>query len=236
MKSPLKGFVIIISRIDMLLFPYYGEFAAFSLIMCLLGLGLGAASIFGWKSKLDERHKPPIDTIFQSNESKEEIGLFGLILGTFGSIVFVCVGGFMLIFGAYDVYQFRSLPLSELEGLKVYRAEKAPLSNPSQFVVIKNEGQLIAVFQTLQKCTVYSKGRERFGDGYKIELIFKDQRLANHYISIYRRSNPTQPPSYVTPHIGNDRTMNLGEYTCPEFDNWITQNIDPLFLDPASKN
>jgi hypothetical protein len=55
---------------------------------------------------------------------------------------------------------------------------------------------------------------------------------ADRYLSVYRRSSGAGAVSVVIPHLGENHagTVNhAGEYSCPEFLDWVAKRIDPLF-------
>ncbi len=64
------------------------------------------------------------------------------------------------------------------------------------------------------------------------QLIFADENMGkDFYISVYRKSNNKEGKSVVIPHYYENKNLNLGEYSCPAFQDWVSKNIDPIFQD-----
>lgn len=198
--------------------PNYG---AIGPLFFLLGCGLCVATFFAWKNKLDERKGLPFETVFNRRASREEINFLGLFLYTLGSIVFLFLGLWMTIEQTRDAYAFRNLPVEQIKTLTVYRdnSDLAPLT-------LEDWSTIQVGMETLWKCRQYSKGRERFPEGYRIELVFQDPELKGYSLHFRRRDGSNKPTSYVSPSTDPLGT-NLGEYDCREFGDWVKKHIDP---------
>lgn len=209
--------------------PSYGVLPVAGGLMFLLGCVLSVAAVLAWRAKLAERHDLPFDTVFNQKEIREEMSLFQNMLGTFGAVVFVLMGGWIFIEGTSETYKFRNLPVSQIQSVKISRlGHDLSADELSRVVTMDNQGLLKPGFQTLWKCVSYSKGRKQFENGFRLELVFEDPNLKGNFLYIWRRSGSRHPTSYVSPSVG-PHGMNLGEYSCSEFEQWITENVEPLF-------
>ena len=101
--------------------PFYGVLSVAGGLRFLLGCALTGAAILAWRAKLAERNDLPFDTVFNQKEIREDTSLFQNILGTFGAVVFVLFGTWILIEGTSETYKFRHLPVSQIQSIKISR-------------------------------------------------------------------------------------------------------------------
>jgi hypothetical protein len=217
----------------MLAFPFYDTLIFILPFFFSVGLWLLFQAVRLWEAIIHERQQPP-DTIFsstahsQSDNSRLQAGLATVV-----GVVFVLAGGWGTIHIGSGKYQFRSLPLEQLAAIEVYRADDEYSVDRSRMVRIENiDGKVAEALKLLRRCTVTSHSHETFKDGFVLRLIFDDPSLSEFYLAAFRRSTVSNEKTMVMPQRSPIRGTNLGEYGCPEFQDWLQQNVDPLFAKP----
>ena len=201
------------------------EFPSYSFLGCLLpfailGFVFISISIHEW-IKGDE---------------KEAKGKFRLLMNLFGGVVFLLFGIFASYFNSKETYKFRNIDISQVSGFRIIKSiDEYSADNPQQ-ITITDKQAVQDVLKSLKECYSISRNHESYQDGYKIKLIFEDKSLdKDFFISVYRISNKTNEKFVLMPHVGENRNLNLGEYGCPTFQDWVRKNIDPLFQNKESQ-
>lgn len=210
------------------------------LLLTLMFVGGLVAAIFAirmWKSIIKQRRLPP-DTLFHTSpQQKESYSSFQAGCVTLAAFVFTLAGGLSTVLITVGKYQFRKLPTETIEAIEVFQADDESNVNRSKIVRIENtDGKIVFGLQLLKKCGSQSRNHEHFENGYVIRLVFDDQKLNDFYISAFRRSSSGKEKSIVLAQRESVRNLNLGEYECPEFQEWLKDTIDPLFnaINPTS--
>jgi len=165
---------------------------------------------------------------FLNRKDKEKF--FGHIVSCVIFFLFLIVGSFFGSLDFYHTYKFRNIDISNVSSFKVYQSEKEDTINDKKSVEINDKSIIERMLRSLQKCQVFSPNHESFVDGYKINLVFTDEKYDNDlYISVYRNSTQNNGKTSVMPHKTIGRGVSLGDYNCPEFQKLVQENIDPLF-------
>jgi len=201
------------------------------LALFFFGGVVAAVSAFRmWKTIAHERRLPP-DTLFQTAPPEEEnYTSFQAGFVTLAAVVFILAGGLITVFTSAGKYQFRALPIDSLRAIEVNRATDEFNVDKSRTIRIENiDSKLSAGLKLLEKCGSQSREHEHFENGYVLHLIFDGPDFDNYYISVFRKSSSGRDKGIVIAQREPVRNLNLGEYSCPSFQDWIRQTIDPLF-------
>lgn len=178
------------------------------------------------RSKWRERKDVPFDTVFKQRKSVEETPTQFLVGAFLASLVLVVTGSYLTIAGASEVYKFRHLPLESLQELKI---QKYSVDGADPRTVSLDDTELVrSGLRMLSDCVRYEKGREKFDGGYKFALIYEDPKLHGNSLIYNTRDASRTPSSIVSPTTGNG--LNLGQYRCDQFEKWVADNVDPLFV------
>lgn len=212
--------------------PFYDPELILLALMFFGGFGAGIVAFRIWKAIIQERRLPP-DTLFNSAPpEKETYSSFQAGMVTLAAVVFTLAGGLTTIFVSAGKYQFRTLPLDKLQSIDVYKASDEYHVDKSRAIRIENtSGQVLAGVKLLEKCSSQNRNHEHFENGYVLRLVFDDPTLSDYYISAFRRSSSGLDKNLVLAQREPVRNLNLGEYSCPSFQDWVRVNIDPLFTD-----
>jgi len=207
----------------MIEFPPY---ASASVLICLLlfvvGVFAGVQSFFAWKRHLAQWNpKRPDETKLKSSDEKSQMVLLPL-----GSIVFIAVGILVVPTNLLETYRYRNLPIDAVESLTINRA-------PSEWETSSDQRRLTdhaIIAKGLGLLKICSSGvqqnHEHFEDGYRIKLDVKGDPSAEFYLSVFRRTNRSDWKTAVSIR-GFDTVVD--PMSCPSFQNWVRENIDPLF-------
>ncbi len=169
--------------------------------------------------------------IFSGKDDEEEVS-FRSILGVLGGILLLIVGLLVGIGFSWSTYNFRNIDISQVKGFRVIKSADEYSTNNSTFIFFEDTHAAQEALKTLKSCYSTSRNHESYQDGYKLQIIFSDETLEHDlYLSIFRKSNNKSNKSVVIPHYYINKNLNLGEYNCPDFQNWVQKNINPLFQD-----
>ena len=170
-----------------------------------------------------------IYTLTKGNEEDDKDG-FRLLMLTFVGFIFLLVGTIGSIATVWSVYNFRTMNFSQVKAFRVIKAEDEYKNDNSNFVYYDDAASIQNILMSLKNCSETSRNHESYQDGYKFQIIFTDESLEkDFYISVYRKSSVKKGKSVVIPHYYENKNLNLGEYSCPTFQDWVRTNIDPLF-------
>ncbi len=195
----------------MLSFPFY-TFGLLGLLFSAVGIALLATSIY------------------QLIKGEDDKDIFRTIMFIFGGSVFFLVGSAFSIGNFWSTYSFRNINISQVKRVRVIKSEDEYKNDNSNFVFYENTESIQKALATLKNCSATSRNHESYQDGYKFQIIFADESLGkDFYISVYRKSNNKEGKNVVIPHYYENKNLNLGEFSCPEFQDWIQKNIDPIF-------
>lgn len=211
--------------------PFYDPDLILLALMFFGGLAAGLFAFRMWRSILHERRRPP-DTLFDSAPlEKQSYTSLQAGLVTLVALAFTLGGGLSTVFASAGKHQFRKLPIDQLKAVDVYKATDEYHVDQSRKIRIENTGgRVLQGLSFVQKCSGQSRQHEHFEDGYVLHLLFDDPSLSDYYISAFRKSSSGKDKTIVLAQRELVRNLNLGEYNCPAFQEWIAQNIDPLFL------
>lgn len=91
-----------------------------------------------------------------------------------------------------------------------------------------NAAQVSDALKLLTKATLFRRSHESLSDGYIVRFKLKgDEGFSNYGVFVYRRTSRGGSVSVVVPRS----IFGVGEYSAPEFHDWIEGAIDPLFVD-----
>ena len=165
-------------------------------------------------------------------ETSDNFGFLGLSLA---GTVFLLVGIFGPYFNIKETYKFRNIDISQVSGFKVIKSDDEYSPDNSKQITINDAQAAQGILKSLKECYSISRNHETYQVGYKIKLLFEDKNLdQDFFISVYRLSNKINEKFVLMPHIGENRNLNLGEYGCPSFQEWVSKNIDPLFQNKSN--
>lgn len=197
----------------MLRFPFY-TFGLFLLLFVIVGAFVLTTSIY--------------QLIKGNDEGEREAFRNGM--GVFAGFIFLLCGSIFSVGNIWSTYNFRNIDISQVKGLRVIKSEDENKNTNSNFVLYENVESIQNALTILKNCSETSRNHESYQDGYKFQIIFADENLEkDFYISVYRKSNNKGGKNVVIPHYYENKNLNLGEFSCPTFQDWVRQNIDPLF-------
>lgn len=169
-----------------------------------------------------------IHSLIENNEEDKEY--FRFVLGSFVGSIFFLAGTVFFIGSFWSTYNFRNINISQVKGLRVIKSVDEYKNDNSNFVTLEDSQSIQTALKSLNNCSETSRNHESYQDGYKFQIIFADENAEKDlYISVYRKSNNSKGKAVVIPHYYENKNLNLGEYSCPDFQNWVKTNIDPLF-------
>lgn len=197
----------------MLGFPFY-TFGTFLLLFAVIGIAALSQGLY--------------QLIKGSNKEEKEIfrSVMAILVGT----IFFLVGSIFSIGIFWSTYKFRNINLSQVKGFRVIKYVDEYNKYNSRSITYENSQAVQDALRTLKNCSSTSRNHETYQDGYKLQIIFTDENVGQDLnLSVYRKSNNTSRKSVVIPHYYEIKNLNLGEFNCPEFQDWVRKNIDPLF-------
>lgn len=160
-----------------------------------------------------------------------------LAMASLAGSLFLLVGTIGSIGSIWSTYNFRNIDISQVTGLRVIKSEDEYKNDNSKFVVFDDAQSVQKVLQSLENCFRTNRNHESYQDGYKFQIIFAGENSEKDlYISVYRKSNNKTEKSVTIPHYYENKNLNLGEYNCPAFQDWVNTNINPLFTDKDNSN
>ncbi len=164
-------------------------------------------------------------------DKEEPMDWLRIVLGILGGIIFLLCGSIFSIGNIWSTYNFRNIDISQVKSLRVIKSEDENKNDNSNFVYFENTDSIQKGLKNLNNCIALYRNHESFQDGYKLQIIFFDENIEkDFYISVYRKNNFEEEKGVVIPHYYEDKNINLGDFSCPDFQDWVTTNIDPLFL------
>ncbi len=125
----------------------------------------------------------------------------------------------------FTVRQFRTLNLERVGHLKIHVTDE---SN-GKIVQYTNPAEVRDVLRLMRNCRGVSHQHDELFDGYVMKVIMDDGESSNLILRVYRKSTVRGSRKAV---IAQYRNMEAGEYNCPEIQDWVVRNIDPLFGRP----
>ena len=144
--------------------------------------------------------------------------------------LFLLIGIFFSIYIPYQTYQFRSVKIADVSEFVIVTTEDEYSPDGEIKIKFDNKTKIHEMLKSLDECKEFSPNHESFEDGYKVKLVFDDNKYRDDlYISVYKRSSAKNGKTSVMAHIGEENNLNLGNYSCPKFQELIVKNIDPLF-------
>lgn len=198
----------------MLGFPFYSSFE-FSMLFAVFGFFIASLSIY---------------QLVKRNDNGEDKGVFRSGIGALGGTIFFLIGAIFSFADFKQTFSLRNIDISQVSGFKVIKSSNENNSNNTQSIVINDAENVQKALQSLKNCYETSRNEESYQDGYKLKILFFDENLGgDYYISVYRKSNNNEGKSVVIPHFYENKNLDLGEYGCPAFQDWVRTNIDPLF-------
>lgn len=197
----------------MLEFPVY-SFTWLLFLFALFGLFITSFTVYEW----------------MNGEEKDAKEKFKLFMASFIAPIFLLFGAIGSYLNFTQTYNFRGIDISQVIGLKVIKSTDEYNYDNSHQVTMNNSQAIQNALTSLKTCYGTSNNHESYSDGYKIKLLFENKNLdKDFFISVYRKSSASAEKSVVMPHYNENGSVNLGEYSCPEFQEWVRKNIDPLF-------
>ncbi len=191
----------------MLDFPSYSSVSWIGVAFAIVGAATFLQSFFA-KPKRSERDS------FNS--------VMALVLGP----IFVVVGILVVISTARDIYHFRQLPVEKATGLEITRMADESNSQGSRNRSFKDPESVREALKLLRKCHETHRNHQSYQDGYAFTVLFENNGVAGEYrFSAFRLTNGQSNIKTVVLIAGN-------EFSCPTFQQWIKDNIDPLFPSP----
>ncbi|MBV9215579.1 MAG: hypothetical protein JO053_05330 [Acidobacteria bacterium] len=120
------------------------------------------------------------------------------------------------------VYEYRSLDLEKVNGLRVYQTDQSN-GNVIDYSDIAETRNFL---RSLRWCRHVDHQRDKLFDGYVLEVLTADGSDSNLYLIVYKKSTINGSRKSV---VAKYRNMDSGEYDCPEIQDWINKVVDPLF-------
>jgi len=169
-----------------------------------------------------------IYSFVKENEGEKEYFKLSVVT-VVGIFIFLIVTIFS-VSAIWSTYSLRNIDIAKVKGFRVIKSDEEYKNDNSKFVFFDDTQAVQKALQSLRNCSETSRNHESYQDGYKFQIIFADENSEKDlYISVYRKSNNKEGKSVVIPHYYENKNLNLGEYNCPAFQDWVIKNIDPLF-------
>lgn len=211
--------------------PFYGQLSALIFLVVFGGV-LAITVFFAWKQRLEQRKEPLIDTILETKDRRSDHSLLTIVLGTMGAMTFLFGGGTILYLGASETNHFLNLPLTQIRALKISLIVSNK-TNTAEFIKFDDRTAVQNALKQLSGCTVFQRNREELSNGFRIEVLFDDENIKGNELLVFLNINPPNGEfGVVNPRGPAD--INLGSYSCPEFDVWVRENIVTLFPNPTA--
>lgn len=189
----------------------------FTLVFLLIGRFIGF--------RVYSRRSNPIQSLTNPNPSdgRWPLAWHPIFLGI-AAIALFC-GAVIAIPAFWTVKKFRDIDLSRVEGWSVYRlGEEDRILNESR-VDFTERDKTQKSLNLLESCKGVYHQHDILFDGYLLQLRMSDSSSSNLSLKIYRKSLTTSRKT-VIPQLG---IFEAGEYECPELQQWVVENLDPLF-------
>lgn len=188
----------------MLDFPSYSSVSWIGVAIAIVGAGAFLQNFFLTSSKSDRESFNSILTL-----------IFGPI--------FVIVGFLVVISTAHTIYYFRQLPVEKVTGIEITRMADESNSQGARSRSFKDAQSVQDALKLLRKCHQTYRNHQSYQDGYAFTILFENNGVAEDYrFSAFRLTNGQANIKTVVLIAGN-------EFSCPTFQQWIKDNIDPLF-------
>jgi hypothetical protein len=208
-------------------FPSYIELIKYYNLGLISGPGLIAISAaFLWR-RYFKRNYSQRDTGGDRGTDRPEVGF----------IIVPFIIGLVHLIGVYssvlNAWQFRRVDPGKINAIIVEKMIQDGKPSSAPPITLTDTSLIRQGIDKLQGATSRLPNHEHFTHGYRIQLIVEG-RNSNRplYISVYRNSSNRGPIAATIPHVGPGFTgsvANGGQYSCPEFVEWVSEHIDPLF-------
>lgn len=160
---------------------------------------------------------------FFTNPSKSDRESFNSVMALIIGPIFVVAGILVVISTASNIYHFRQLPVEKVTGLEITRMADESNSQGSRSRSFKDAQSVRDALTKLRICHETYRNKQRYQDGYTFTVLFENNGVAEEYrFSAFRLTNGQANIKTVVLIAGN-------EFSCPTFQQWIKDNIDPLF-------
>lgn len=211
----------------MLDFPPYAPTSFFFAIAILLaGIAAGAQAFANWRALIKQwRTEAELPPEKQAKPTLQQILLL------FVSPFFILVGTVVLLSQPIAMGSFRRLQLGDISGATIYIAKSEEDVRLSQSRRMTDAEPLRAGLQLLSQCkSEVSLNHEHFTNGYVIMLESDKWQTGDYKIGVFRSTSRNESKTSVVPYVSAGRTG----YLCPTFQQWVAENIDPMFLSPTA--
>ncbi len=159
----------------------------------------------------------------------------GLVFGAIAATIIAVLH----LWGTYGslaiAMRWRHIDPTTITSFRIERlgSEENAVGEPIIFDNVQEIRQGTALLSFAKKSPFYRS----WEDGYRIQFRFSGEKeFSNMYLSAYRIGYDgaweEQDAFGVIPHLGKVHTgsvNNGGEYICPQFYGWLTEQIEPLF-------
>jgi hypothetical protein len=169
----------------------------------------------------------------REDESKEG---YGAHLGMCVILLIIGVGHFFAgCVALKNTLSWRAVEPSRVSEMEVWVvSDEINDSTDGSPVVLRDPERILQAFETLNGAKTWHPEHEHLEDGYRIRFKVNGHDSDEvFYLSAYRRSSRGYAVSVVVPHVGPSVVPGLvlhgDEYWCPEFHQWLEENVDPLF-------
>ncbi|MDM7922689.1 MAG: hypothetical protein QUS14_10355 [Pyrinomonadaceae bacterium] len=121
--------------------------------------------------------------------------------------------------------------MSDVSGAAVYVAANEEGQRTGEPRRITDTESLRAGLALLSRCTTeVDLNKESYTNGYVIILESGKWQTGDYKIGVFRSTTRNKSKTGVVPYTSVDRTG----YLCPSFQQWVTENVDPLFAEAPS--
>lgn len=205
----------------MLNFPSYNS-SLLIIAIFIAGCLLAVSTFFDIRSYERARRKALADRRPESAADVKEPPPIRTALAVLGSAVFIIFGGIGFYLEVTDIYRLRNINIDDVESLKIYRTADEHSTDFTNERFIDDRTMIREGLGKLHRCSELSRNHESWKDGYRIQLILRDGNK-EHTISAFKNSTSMDGRSGVMTE------PTTGVYLCADFQEWIRNNVDPLF-------
>lgn len=128
----------------------------------------------------------------------------------------------------WTVKRFRDIDMSQVVGWNAFKVNEDDYPIGPSRIEFRNVSETQRSLRLLEYCKGVGHQHDVLGGGYLLQLRLLDDKTKDLYLRVYRTSSNSSRKVIVPKSGGSE----AGEYDCPQLQQWVVDNIDPLFKTP----
>lgn len=163
-----------------------------------------------------------LQAIYSTTSKSQKESFANIMLLVVGPLFFV-VGVLTVYSTTASIYRFRQLPVDQISGFSVTRMIDEMTPNGGRSKTFTDQESAKDAIKLLRGCQQTYNNHQTYSDGYAFTVLFNSNVTTEDYtFTAFRLTNGKPDVKTVVIVAGK-------EFSCPTFQKWVKDNIDPLF-------